>query len=273
MLIDGFTVAAQVVNFLILVWLMKRFLYKPILNAIDAREQIVAGKLAEADTQKSAADNERETLRQKNLEFDTQREDLLKSATDEAKTERSRLLEEARQASDDLRTQRQEALKREHEHLHDEIARRTGEEVFAIARKTLADLAGATLEERMSEMFAHRLRELDSTTRETLASSMSASSEAALVRSAFALSPEQQTTIGEALNETFATEVQVHFETAPDVISGIELTINGKKVAWSIAHYLTSLEESVGQLLKESPAARMNPKVQTPVTSADKEVT
>ena len=35
MLIDWFTVAAQVVNFLVLMWLLKRFLYKPIVYAID----------------------------------------------------------------------------------------------------------------------------------------------------------------------------------------------------------------------------------------------
>ena len=39
MKINWFTVIAQLVNFLILVWLMKRFLYKPILNAIDEREK------------------------------------------------------------------------------------------------------------------------------------------------------------------------------------------------------------------------------------------
>ena len=44
MLIDGFTVGAQVLNFLILVWLMKRFLYQPILDAIDAREQRIAAE-------------------------------------------------------------------------------------------------------------------------------------------------------------------------------------------------------------------------------------
>ena len=49
MLIDWFTVAAQALNFLILVWLMKRFLYKPILNAIDAREKLIAKELADAD--------------------------------------------------------------------------------------------------------------------------------------------------------------------------------------------------------------------------------
>jgi hypothetical protein len=50
MLIDWFTVGAQIVNFLILVWLLKRFLYKPILDAIDAREKRIAAELADADT-------------------------------------------------------------------------------------------------------------------------------------------------------------------------------------------------------------------------------
>jgi F-type H+-transporting ATPase subunit b len=44
MLIDWFTVAAQIVNFLILVWLLKHFLYKPILDAIDAREKRIAAE-------------------------------------------------------------------------------------------------------------------------------------------------------------------------------------------------------------------------------------
>jgi F-type H+-transporting ATPase subunit b len=52
------------------------------------------------------------------------------------------------------------------------------------------------------------------------------------------------------------------FETAPDVISGIELTTNGQKVAWSIAEYLASLEKGVGELLKEKdkPEAKTEPK-------------
>jgi hypothetical protein len=49
MLIDWFTVGAQIVNFLILVWLLKHFLYKPILNAIDAREKRIAGDGFTAD--------------------------------------------------------------------------------------------------------------------------------------------------------------------------------------------------------------------------------
>jgi F-type H+-transporting ATPase subunit b len=55
---------------------------------------------------------------------------------------------------------------------------------------------------------------------------------------------------------------QIRFETAPDVIGGIELTTNGQKVAWSIADYLASLEEGVDELLKEKdkPEAKTEPK-------------
>ena len=63
MLIDWFTVGAQVLNFLILVWLLKHFLYKPILNAIDAREKRIASELADADAKKTEAQKERDDFR------------------------------------------------------------------------------------------------------------------------------------------------------------------------------------------------------------------
>jgi F-type H+-transporting ATPase subunit b len=259
MLIDWFTVSAQVVNFLILVWLLKRFLYKPILHAIDAREKRIAKELADADTKKSEAEKEREKLRKKNEEFDQQRAALLSKATDEAKAERRRLLDEARQAADALRAKRQDALKREQQSLNDEITRRTREEVFAIARKTLTDLAGTSLEERMSEVFTRRLQELDNEAKEGLAKALKTPADPVLVRSAFELPSEQRAAIQHALNETFSAEIHVRFETAPDVVSGIELTANGRKVAWSIADYLASLEKSVGELLEEQSKPQAKP--------------
>jgi F-type H+-transporting ATPase subunit b len=259
MLIDWFTVTAQVVNFLILVWLLKRFVYKPILHAVDAREKRIAKELADADTKKTEAEKEREKFQKKNEAFDQQRDELLSKAKDEAKAERQRLLDEARQAADALRAKRQDALKREQQSLNDEITRRTREEVLAIARKTLTDLAGTSLEERMSEVFTRRLRELNNEAKEGLAKALKTSSDPVLVRSAFELPSEQRAAIQHALNETFSAEIQVRFETAPDVISGIELTANGRKVAWSIADYLASLENSVGELLKEQSNPQAKP--------------
>jgi len=94
------------------------------------------------------------------------------------------------------------------------------------------------------------------------------------VRSAFDLPPEQRAAIQNALNETFSAEIHVRFETAPDLISGIELTTKGQKVAWSIADYLTSMEKGVDELLKEKdkPEAKPNPKTETKVEPRLKEL-
>ncbi len=206
MLIDWFTVAAQVVNFLILVWLLKRFLYKPILRAIDAREQEIAATLADAEAKKAEAQKERDEFQHRNETFDEQRTALLRQATDEATGERERLLDQARQDSEALRTERQGALQREQQHLNAEIARRTREEVFAIANKTLTDLAGISLEARITEVFARRLRALDDDEKEDLAKAIETICEPVLVRSAFELPAEQRAAIQTALNAAFSSE-------------------------------------------------------------------
>ena len=262
MLIDWFTVAAQALNFLILVWLMKRFLYKPILNAIDAREKLIAKELADADAKKAEAQKEHEEFQKKNEEFDQQRAALLTKATDEAKTERERLLDDARKAADALSAKRQESLSHDAQNLNQAISRLTQKEVFAITRKALTDLATTSLEERMGEVFDRRLRELDGKSKSVLGDALRKNSEPALIRSTFDLPAAQRAAIQNALNETFSAEIHVRFETAPDLVSGIELITNGQKVGWSIADYLGSLEKGVGELLKEKdkPEAKAEPK-------------
>jgi F-type H+-transporting ATPase subunit b len=123
--------------------------------------------------------------------------------------------------------------------------------VFAIARKALTDLATTSLEERMGEVFTRRLREMNGKAKAGLAEALKTSTESALVHSAFELPAEQRAAIQSALNETFSADIQLRFETSPDLVSGIELTTNGQKIGWSIGDYLASLEKGVGELLKE----------------------
>ncbi|MEO8198197.1 MAG: F0F1 ATP synthase subunit B [Thermoanaerobaculia bacterium] len=270
MLIDWFTVGAQALNFLILVWLMKRFLYKPILHAIDEREKRIAAELADADAKKAAAQSESDELKRKNEEFDQQRAGLLAKATDEAKVERQRLLDEARKAADALTAKRQEALRAESRSLNQAIARQTQQEVFEIVRKTLADLATTPLEERLGEVFTRRLRALDGPAKAELGKALEKLSEPAVVRSAFELPEEQRAVVRNALNETFAADVPVRFETAPEMISGIELTAKGVRLEWSIGGYLGSLEEDVAKLIeeRERPVATPEPAPEAKPASA-----
>jgi F-type H+-transporting ATPase subunit b len=251
MLIDWFTVGAQALNFLILVWLLKRFLYKPILAAIDAREKLIAAELADAAAKKADAQKDRDEFQHKNEEFDKQRAALLSKATDDARTERQKLLDAAGKAADALSAKRQQTLLDDAHTLDHAIALRTQQEVFAITRKTLGDLATVSLEERLGEVFTRRLRDLNGQAKESVAKALKTASDPALVRSTFELPEEQRAAIQNALNETFSADVHVRFETSPDLVSGIELSTNGQKLAWSISDYLTSMEKAVGELLNK----------------------
>ena len=264
MLIDWFTIGAQALNFLILVWLLKHFLYKPILNAIDAREKLIARELAEADAKKTEAQKERDEFEKKNEDFDQQRAALLAKATEEAKTERQRLLDEARKAADALSAKRQESLITDARNLNQAISRLMQKEVFAITRKALTDLATTSLEERMGEVFTRRLRELDDKAKAVLGEALKKNHEPALVRSTFDLPAPQRAAIQNALNETFSADIHLRFETSPDLVSGIEISTNGQKMGWSIADYLMSLEKGVGELLKENatPLPKLEVKVE-----------
>jgi F-type H+-transporting ATPase subunit b len=261
MLINWFTVGAQAINFLILVWLLKRFLYKPILHAIDEREKAIAIQLADAEAKKAEAQKERDDFQRKNEAFDQQRAENMKRAADEGNAERRRLLDLAHADADALRAKRHEALQTEQRNLGLEITRWAQKEVFAIARKTLADLAGMNLEERMSDVFVGRLRDLNGAAKEQLAAGLKTSTQPAIVRSAYDLAPAQRTAIENAVKDTLAGTRQLQFQVASELVSGIELSVNGLKVAWSIADYLSTLETKVGELRYENGKPESNAEV------------
>jgi F-type H+-transporting ATPase subunit b len=250
MLIDWFTVAAQAVNFLILVWLLKRFLYKPVLAAIDEREKRIATQLQDAEKKKAEALKEQTDFLHKNDEFERQRSGLLLEATNAAKTERERLLATARRDSEELRSKSKKTLYDELDNLNRKIGALAVQEAFSIARKTLADLADVSLEERMTDIFIHRLHDMNGKQIEELKASLHSSPRPVRVRSAFELASPQKKAIEEIVKPLFGEGTGIEFETRPDLISGIELAANGQKIAWSIADYLASLTSSVGGLLE-----------------------
>ena len=113
------------------------------------------------------------------------------------------------------------------------------------------DLATTSLEERLGEVFTRRLREMDGKARAGLAAALKTAPDPALVRSAFDLPPAQRGTLQTTINVMCSADIHMRFETAPDVISGIELTTSGKKVSWSIAEYLGALEKAVEELVQQ----------------------
>jgi F-type H+-transporting ATPase subunit b len=234
MLIDWFTVAAQAINFVILVWLLKRYLYGPVLAVIDSREKKVTAELAEAEKREAQARSQSEDLLRRTAAFDRDREQLLQKAASDADAERERLLTLSRDESAAVHSKLQAALAAERASVGRELKRRAQGELFAMAGKILADLADTSLEAQMVGVFIRKLREQPLI-------GLDRSAGTAVVRTAFATSEASRAELEQAVKDALGEGIHLHFEVVPEIVSGIELRVEDHKVAWSICDYLETL--------------------------------
>lgn len=244
MQVDWFTIIAQALNFLVLVWVMKRFLYKPILGVIDEREKRISDQVAAADMMKVEAKKERDEYEEKNGKLIHESAALMDSAKAEAHAERQKLLEEARETAEAYSAKHKEALKNEELALRLEIEKRIRKEVLALVRDALSALAGIGLEERIVELFNDRIQTMEDEEKQTLRTALKGSDNSVTVRSGLDLNDKQKATTEEIIKTLLGADTRIIFETEPDLISGIELNANGHKAAWSIDEYLSSINRS-----------------------------
>jgi F-type H+-transporting ATPase subunit b len=258
MKIDWITVIAQAVNFVILVLLLKRFLYKPIVKAIDDRDKKIADQLQDAANKQAEAKKQQDEFEAKNKEFDDQKATMMAKARQDSDAEKKRLIEEARKEADEFSAKLKESLQNEEKSLSTEIVNSTKQEVFAITRKALTDLAGRTLEAIMADVFVEKLNALNKDEKEQLIKAVTADVGKGTVKiiTAFSLEAPQQKIIKHAINEAFDATKHVAFIVAPELICGIELNANGYKIGWSINDYLNSLQKKVDELLKTKLASQ-----------------
>lgn len=252
MLIDWFTVAAQLVNFLILLWLLKRFLYQPVLKALDEREKKIAAELEHAASVEAEAAQEKAAWQKKNDEFAQQRQQMMKQATDEAATRRSELLDEARQEYDALHSRLLETLKREETEREEETERRVNDEIFSVAGKLLAELADESLEARIIEKFCHKLDAGGSEIAEQLAGQDGAPKQA-VVRSTFPLMPEQRERVTGTIEKLIGSETPLSFEQSDKSGCGIELCVDGLCVSWHFQAALDALKRAADEYREHEP--------------------
>lgn len=248
--INWFTVIAQIINFLILVWLLKRFLYKPVLNAIDEREKKIAGQLSDAEAKKTSAQKERDEFEQKNKTFDNERAEKMNEMQEEIGGEKQRLFEEVRNESNALRSKYEDSMKQQEQDITDTLKRKTKEEVFAIAGKALADIADVSIEEQAIKVFIRKIRKLSEDAKTTLKQAFKDGSKEFTIKSAFELSskPELEKVIEEIIGQK--TDFKYHVQ--PQLLSGIEIDTGSYQLSWNIESYLGSLKESITTKEKEN---------------------
>jgi F-type H+-transporting ATPase subunit b len=237
--IDWLTVSAQIVNFLILIALLRRFLYRPVLDAMDRREQRIAEQRRDAERREAEADKREREFRDKSADLDRRREELLDQARDEAETERQERLQEVRSEVEHQRERWHAQLEQEWESARAALSRRLAQVVTEAARRVLADLADSTLEEAMTRAFERRLADLSESDRRAMAEDAGRLE----VATGFEPTDETRRALTEAVREHFDRDVR--FVRGDDLVGGIELRAQGWKLSWTVAEYLQDIEKRV----------------------------
>jgi F-type H+-transporting ATPase subunit b len=250
-LIDWFTVVAQIVNFLILVFLLKHFLYGRILHAMDRREERIASHLKGARAKRQEAEAEAASYRQRNRDLEEHREAAMARAEREAEEKKKDLIEKGREEVERLRERWQDAIRQEGEGFLQELKRKAAGQILSIARQTLRDLARSDLEEQVIEVFLAQIRSLEEGQRQKIKEKFRGARNPPVVRSAFEISGDAQDRISDILRQSFGDEWEWRFEKKPEMVLGIELQVNGQKIAWSLDHYLESLEREIAAAMEE----------------------
>jgi len=246
MQIDWLTVIAQIVNFLVLVWLLRRFLYRPVIEAMERREKRIADRLQEADQREHAAGIKAQEYESKRLQLEQTRQQRLSEAEAAAEEKRKSLLEEARKETDEQRRQWQAQLEREQQDFLKGLRNYSVEAIQQIGRRTLADLANSDLEAQIAQVFLQRLKSLDDTTRKALQRTQGP----ILVISAFDLDAGTKGDITCAIHEQIGESAEVEYDQSTDLLCGVVLKTGGHQIGWTLADYLDGLDERMEKALQ-----------------------
>lgn len=244
MLIDWFTVAAQVVNFLILLVLLKIFLFDKIKNAIDQREKNIQERFDKAEKQKQEAEQEYEKYTQKTKALEDKWDAKLEQAEKEAKDRRNALVKEARQEVDGLKKSWQNALKKQKSSFFERFQKQAARQIFDTVKKTLSFLADTDVQDQAVKKFLSRFQDLD---KDKLPETLE---EPPGISTGFALSENQKKSIEKVLSEKRSDLKDITFDVRPELVFGLALAAGGKKITWHAQNYLDALEKELNQAIE-----------------------
>jgi F-type H+-transporting ATPase subunit b len=251
MQIDWFTLLAEIANFLILVYLLRRFLYKPIVGIADAREAQIGERYAEAENRAADAQAEAAAYQKEREKLEAQRQDLLDDARREADEERRRLMAHMRQEVSRERREWQEQIAQQRESFLQRLQQQTVQEVYATSARVLADLADADLQASAVNAFLARLREMPEEDVKALREAFAGGD--LEVITAFPLPEATQRDMTVALQEMLdVPDPAPTFSQDEQLICGIAVRIDGHKVNWNVQRYLDRLHEKVDSAIREA---------------------
>lgn len=249
MQIDWLTVAAQIVNFLLLVWLLKRFLYGPIVNAMSQREQRIEERLADAKHQREKAAEETRLLQQQQAELAARTEHIMQQTREDSDKLHHQSQQDIQQELEIKRESLRKRIDAESDDAVQDVRKRAAASTFTAIRATLRDFAGTELNEELASRFAAHLGNLSSDQLKRLVKAAQSVEKPVHIVSGTELPSTARTTLARAIHQHIADKVQINYTTDPDLLLGLRLSIAGQTVEWSAAQHLDRLETDIREAL------------------------
>lgn len=263
MLINWFTVIAQIINFLILVFLLWRFLYKPILQTIRKRQAMIDRRWEDAEVAQEKAEQEAIAYRQQQQELQQQKQAMMTQARQEVEQERQQLVSQARHEVEQMQVEWKDSLAQDKDDFLLALRQRVIGETNTIVRHALRDLANADLEGQIVAMFCQRLQQMDESQRQAITQSLSKNNQPIIICSSFEMPLTSRLNVTETLHSVLLdagyvsqndnnkqSDDSFKFTTSPDLICGIQVKLAGYEIAWNLDDYLHILEERLSTAIK-----------------------
>jgi F-type H+-transporting ATPase subunit b len=254
MSIDWITVAAQIAIFLVLVWLLKRFLYRPILDGIDAREAEIATRMHSAVAAKALATAAEAAFAEKTRALNTAQSEMEETVRKAAEAQRDSLLADAqlRMAQEHTNWQTHQAA--EARNYTASLHRAGASAVLKMPRKALTDLADETLEARMAQHLMQQIQPMIADLERAVGQAKTA-----VFTSRDPMLPAAQSAVTAALQAQFP-DIQLRFETDAAQAPGLMLRMGGAQVAWTVDSYIDGLDALMADQLANGMDQRAQPK-------------
>lgn len=235
MSIDWVTVLAQVGNFLLLVWLLKRFLYRPILDGIAAREAEIARRLEQATLAREKAEVAERQYLSSLAQTRAGQEEAVAIALEQTAEQREQMLRRARKQVEGERQEWQAYLERERDEFVRHLQLTAHDSLLATSQRMLQDLADEKFE---LLILRHLRRQLQNVARELIQAA--GASQEIEVSTRYELPEDSRRQVSDVLQELFA-DAEVDFRIRPEQSPGVVVHVGGAEVSWTLNSYAEEL--------------------------------
>jgi F-type H+-transporting ATPase subunit b len=237
------TFLLEIINFLILVWILKHFFYKPVLNVIAGRRRSIEKSLNDANTLHEDAEALRARYENRLAEWEKERQAAHMSLDNEIETERARRMEILRAT---LAEEREKARVIEQRAL--EASRLRAEETalaqgVQFATRLLSLTAGPELEQRLLDLLLKELTALAPRQLSTLRAAAGKTVDRILVVSAYPLDDDARLSLERMLASVLAVTAPFYYEQDKDLLAGLRVTMGSWVLRANLQDELKSFAE------------------------------